>query len=161
MVEFNYTLYEHGWASLLARIEGAEFEFRVSYMSNAVEDFVSSVVTLLSGEAVVRFALIDEPGEHCWTLKRGDGRLSVTVVHLKGMYRTECYNTGRRPGQRPPEEEGTVVASFECSVPEFAEAVARMVNDINARYTESDFQRTCNPGISPELVDRLSGLTGG
>jgi hypothetical protein len=135
-------------------------EFRISYMSNALEDFVSSVAALFAGSSVARFALIEEPGEHCWTLNRTEGRLSVTVVHLNAMYRTRNYNARARPGQPPPEEAGDLVASFECSISEFAGAVAGMVRDINSRYTESDFRRTRNPAIPPGLADRLHQLTG-
>jgi hypothetical protein len=100
----------------------------------------------------VRFALIEEPGEHCWTLRRDGDRLRGTVVHLNRMYRTKGYNAGRVPGQPPPEDEGKAVAAFECSLREFAEAVVRMVRDINARYTAEDFKRTRNPGIPLDLV---------
>ena len=54
-----------------------------------------------------------------------------------------------------------MVVSSECPISEFAEAVAGMVRDINARYTESDFRRTRNPGIPPDLVARLGELTCG
>jgi hypothetical protein len=118
------------------------------------------VVALLFGEPVVRFALIDEPGEYCWTLKRDGDRLRGTVVHLGRMYRTKSYNAGKVPGQPPPEDEGKAVVSFECSLREFARAVAGMVRDINARYTAADFKRTRNPGIPPELVEQLNALTG-
>jgi hypothetical protein len=158
MIHFAYTLHDHGWAALRAVFDRDEFEFRVSYMSDALEDLVSAVVALLSGEPVVRFALIDEPGEHCWTLQRDGDRLRGTVVHLKRMYRTQCFNAERVPGQPRPEDEGEAVASFECSLRELAEAVARMVRDIDARYREADFKRTRNPGIPPDLVARLNTM---
>jgi hypothetical protein len=158
MVNFSYVLGEHGWATIHATLDGTRLAFRVSYMSRALEDFTASVIALMSGGAVSRFALIDEPGEHCWVLTREDESVHVLVVHLGSMYRTECYNEGKRPGQRPPEEEGRFVASVRCPAHEFAEAVADMIQGMGLRYSTPDFERTRNPPVPPQMVSKLMDL---
>ncbi|CAA9429884.1 MAG: hypothetical protein AVDCRST_MAG64-3406 [uncultured Phycisphaerae bacterium] len=161
MVEFNYTLREHGWATIDADFGDTRIRFEVSYMSHALEDFVSSVIALLTGEVVSRFALIDEqPGEHCWVINRDDDTLRIRIVRLDTFWRTECYNLRKRPGQPPPEEDGEVILSWECPMPDFVRAVGRMLRDIESRYTPTEFARTRNHGVPPDLVTRLWELSG-
>ena len=68
MTEFNYLLEEHGWAQIEANLGSSRFLFRVSYMSDALDDLVSATIAVASGSSIARFALIDEPGSYCWVL---------------------------------------------------------------------------------------------
>jgi hypothetical protein len=157
MIDLQYRLREHGWATLHVAFDDDHFDFKISYMSNALEEFVSSVVALLTGETVARFALIEEPGEYSWTMLRCDEVLWITVAHLQDMYSTSDFKWRNDPAGQPPEEMSQVL-SFECLMLDFAKAVANMIRDIDLRYTASDFERTRNPALPVPLAARLREL---
>lgn len=159
MIDLQYTLRNHGWATLHVVFDDDQFDFKISYMSNALEEFVSSVVALLTGETVARFALIEEPGEYCWTMFRYADVLWITVAHMEDMYSTSDFKWRNDPADQPPEEKSQVL-SFECSMLDFAKAVARMIRDIDLRYTASDFERTRNPALPVALAARFRELSG-
>src|ERR1700730_12335333 len=92
MIKMTYTLGDHGWAFIDAELGPARIRFSVSYMSHALEDVVSATVSSLSGQPVVRFALIDEPGSFCWVLARNAELLQITVVHVDSMFAVEKFN---------------------------------------------------------------------
>lgn len=160
MVDLTYTLREHGWATIRAVLEGTELDFQVSYMSSALEDLVSSVCAVANGQPVVRFALIDEPGEYCWTIRRDGDICNIEIVHLERMWITEHYNSRARAGQKPPEEEGAHVASLTCRATDLIAATDRMLKEIENRYPEAEFVRTQNPKVSAATATRLRELCG-
>ena len=86
MIEFNYVLEEHGWAQIDANLGSCRFRFRISYMSDALDDLVSATIALVSGKSIARFVLIDEPGCYCWVLAERQSELNITILHLETMY---------------------------------------------------------------------------
>jgi hypothetical protein len=173
MINLTYTLLQHGWATIDAELGPTRVRCLVSYMSHALNDLVSATIASLSGQPVVRFALIDEPGSHCWVLSRKENRLQITVFHIDSMYAVENFNQyiadpakfierykeyGRVPDTSPPEEGGHFVASVECQPIEFGTTVARMLEQIERQYTPEDFAHGRNEPVNPELTTQLSKL---
>ncbi|HEX8915612.1 MAG TPA: hypothetical protein VF796_24880 [Humisphaera sp.] len=155
-IELRYELEEHGWAVLRAAFGDRRFDFRVSYMSDALPVLVEATVALASGATERRVGLIDEPGHHCLALFRQGDRLRIVVAHLSDLFTTDNFNSDRQPEQRPPEEEGEILAVVDCQLPDLVTAVKRMVAEINSRYAPADFVRTRNSSVPPELAVRLA-----
>jgi len=155
MIEFGYTLQNGGWATLAVRFGDSAHEFPMSYMSNALDDLVSATASILAGASVARFAVIDEPGEYCWTLAREGDLLNVRIVHVGRMYQTSAYAYWQSAELSPPEKNGELVATLQCELREFVRAVSRLMRDVESRYTAADFARTRNPPISQASAARF------
>jgi hypothetical protein len=80
-VAFTYELTGAGWAEATVGIDGSVVQVTASYLSDALDDLLHSVVNVMRGASEGTFSFEEEPGEYRWHLRRvGVDQLSITIT---------------------------------------------------------------------------------
>ena len=118
-MQLLYQLGGDGWAC--ARFsDGAHCrEMGVSYLSDGLGDMARAALQLLRGNREVSFSFQDEPGEHRWTLSRGE----ADSLRVRIFWSQHNFNE-RFPGR------ANEVFACHCAVLDFVGQVAHVLQTL-------------------------------
>jgi hypothetical protein len=118
-MQLVYQLDGDGWAS--ARISDGSScrDMDVSYLSDALGEMAWSALQLLCGARESSFSFQDEPGEHRWTLSRGEADSLLVRIFWSE------HNFNERFPRR-----ATEVFACNCSVLDFVGQVSHLLQDL-------------------------------
>lgn len=86
MIEFYYKLVGRGWAESILISEENKTEMNISYISNALRDFINSVTVLFEGTSTSCCLWQDEPGEYRILYSVKDEILNLKVIRFKDNF---------------------------------------------------------------------------
>lgn len=120
-MELIYQLAGAGWADARISDGDRQLDMSVSYLSDALGNMARAALALLRGSREASFAFEDEPGQHRWTLVRGDSdSLSIRIHWFDDALSTR------------PAERRTEVFACECCVLDFAGQVSAVLHHVLA-----------------------------
>ncbi|MER6946458.1 hypothetical protein ABT294_20730 [Nonomuraea sp. NPDC000554] len=127
-IEFAYAAPEHGWAVVSIGHEGREARMDVSYLTDALQELLYSLVRVTQGDDM-RFSWDGEPTEYRWILTHEDGGVRLRIFTFP--YRT-------RP---EPDEMGLELFTLQAEVWSLVRAVVRSVRRLLFEMGEEEYSR--------------------
>jgi hypothetical protein len=118
-MQLVYQLDGPGWASVRVSDATSSLDMEASYLSDALGDMAMSALQLLRGVREASFSFQDEPGEHRWTLSRGEADL----LHVRIFWSKHNFNE-RFPGR------ATEVFACDCAVLDFVGQVSYVLQTL-------------------------------
>lgn len=118
-MRIEYQLAGAGWADARISDGSSSREMEVSYLSDALGDMAQGALQMLRGAREVSFSFQDEPGEHRWTLIRGE----EDSLRIRIFWSKEAFN------HRFPRH-ATEVFSCDCAVLDFVGQVSYVLQTL-------------------------------
>jgi hypothetical protein len=122
-MSFTWTLRNAGWADCYVEDSQGRAEARVSYISNAAEDFLSAVTRLVLGATEQRVQFDAEPTASRWIFNQERGQVSIRLLSLPNQFLADEAGTSLWTSRQPIDTLArTVVRAFDQVEEEHGEA---------------------------------------
>jgi hypothetical protein len=119
MMQIVYQLFGAGWADARISDQSSYRDMAVSYLSDSLGDMARAALQLLRGAREVSFSFQDEPGEHRWTLSRGEAdSLRIRILWFEDTFSPRA------------QEHGTEVFECDCAVLDFVGQVSSVLQTL-------------------------------
>lgn len=143
-MRMTWVLDAHGWATCTIEDHQAKAELSVSYITNAPEDFLTSVARVVTCEAETRAQFEAEPTAYRWIFYRQADDVWIRLLEL-------------RDG-RAHDNKGTEIWSGRLGIDALARSVIRCFDEVARTYGESGYRGKWGehfPRIELEALRRL------
>jgi hypothetical protein len=128
-VKFSYKLTGTGWAEATIADGSAQVVLRTSYLSDALNDLLLAIGSLLEGALHAECSWLEEPGEWRWIFDLASTQVSLHILGFDDGW------------PRQPEDQGTLVFQTAESVYDLARAIVEGVEAVLAEYGLEEYER--------------------
>lgn len=128
-MEFSYRLTGTGWAEATISDDSAQVVLRASYLSDALNDLLLAIGSLLEGTLHAECSWLEEPGEWRWIFDLASTQVSLRILGFDDGW------------PRQPEDRGTLVFQTAESLDDLAKAIVGGVAAVLAEYGQEEYER--------------------
>ncbi|MFE5923721.1 hypothetical protein [Streptomyces sp. NPDC056468] len=125
-VKVTWTLSHHGWAFCKVADHQGEAEVFASYVTDAPEDFLRGIASLVLAETEARVEFQGEPTVYRWFFQRDASDVAIRLV--------------RAGSSRDPDDSGTVVWSSRQPINTLCRAVIRAFDQVEHDLGAAGYQ---------------------
>lgn len=144
MIEINIKISGRGWIEFKITDFAVDIGIAASYISDAPQDFISCINSLIEGAASATCRIQSEPTEYRIVFSHGDSNMSMMILEFDQSF------------SRMPDQSGRIVFKGTEDLIRFTKRIIQQFNSLKATYGMDRYQETWGYPFPDNQLNRLS-----
>lgn len=144
MIKITIKISGRGWIEFEITDSVVDFGIAASYISDAPQDFISCLNSLIDGAASASYRIQSEPTEYRFVFSHSDSNLSMMILEFD------------QPFSRMPDQSGHIVFEGKEDIIRFTKRIIQQFNSLKATYGMIEYQEIWGYPFPDNQLNRLS-----